>query len=618
MIERYVTIKNFRSIGNDKREFFELNYLMNPDGSYGGLVTLIGENNSGKSNFLDALKAFQTGRFNPNDSPFNIYPQVTPSVSFVVHEKNTKTKIEVELSNAGLQYTKRINGKLSSDKPKLKLKAETKKFIDYLFSDTLVAQINQNQRRINVYNVIKPIAMKIRDGKFISQNEINNFDSHVRHTYFLPFVNQKYQEAKVREFILEIRNNFVELNKNLIGQKLTEECQNNYNVKLLPNIITYIDNQKITTAHTVCNVPNGKIANTTFLVKLFDLLEGEELANLQAAYQQFFASGKQRKNILTNYARQLNKAVKKLSNLFNRIYTFNGNEKYSFRMVLESDNIYFMIDENGEDIHLDSQSTGFRWFFDFFFNVFANKALQQGDIVLLDEPATNLHVAGQVELRKQIKRFGMQNGITFIMSTHSPFLIDPDYLDELRVVSKVEQQSKMNNKFTVTDDSDIDVLMPIKTALTVNRHILINPNDLLIFVEGITDYNYLVAFKEIHEINNIHFMPVQGIKRANLHKELLKITKTPILLVDSDGAGKYVFDKNKDKIGIEVFKLSDIDEKFTEIEDLFAESDKQRFHVMDKDYKVTSGFKNAVVTKKIRVNKETKDNFKKLLDHISA
>lgn len=618
MIERYLTIKNFRSIGNEKREIMELNYLMNNEGSYGGLVTLIGENNSGKSNFLDALKSFQNRKFNSNDIPFNIYPQVSPRVSFVIHEKKSKTKIEVELNTSGLIYSKRVNGKILGDKPSLKIKNETKNFIKLLLEESFVKQVNQNPNRITVYNALKVIALKINDGNVITSNDINNFNSYINNPYILQLINQSYQKDKINDFVQDIKNNFVELNAKLIEQKLIEECVDVFGVKLIPNIITYIDNQKISTAHTVCNVQNGKISNTVFLTKLFDLLDGEEFSNLQDAYMQFNATGKQRKNILTNYARQLNKSVKKLSNLFNRIYSFNGNEKYSFRMLLESDYIYFMIDENGEDIVLDSQSTGFRWFFDFFFNVFADKALQNGDIVLLDEPATNLHVAGQIELRKQIKRFGELNGITFIMSTHSPFLIDPDYLDELRVVSKLDQQSKINNKFTVTDTSNVDVIMPIKTALTVNRHIILNPNDLLIFVEGITDYNYLIAFKELFELNSIRFMPIQGIKRNNLYNELLKITKNPILLVDSDGAGKYVYDKNKDKVGLEIFKLTDVDEKFHEIEDLFADSDKQRFNILDKDYKISSGFKNAVVAKKVRLHKDTKENFKKLLDHINT
>ena len=290
-------------------------------------------------------------------------------------------------------------------------------------------------------------------------------------------------------------------------------------------------------------------------------------------------------------------------------------------MVLESDTVYFLISENGFDIPLDSQSAGFKWFFDFFFNVFADSKIGNGDIVILDEPATNLHPAGQVELRKQIQGFGHKNGILFIMSTHSPFMIDQDYLDEIRLVKKNNQDSILINKFTVNEDSSFDVLLPIKTALTVNRHVLLNPDDVLIFVEGITDYNYLVAFKNMFKIDRLTFIPIQGIRRLNLDRDLLKITKKPILLVDSDGDGKYVVEKYGENKNVEIHQLATIDSKFTEIESLFSEADRKLYCFRDGDkgdYKLSSFFKHNIEDLKKKLSKETKDNFEKLLTQINV
>ncbi|BCR36669.1 AAA family ATPase [Mariniplasma anaerobium] len=619
MIERLVTISNFRSIGNEQKESFELNYLMDNEGSYGGLVTLIGENNSGKSNFLDALKAFQSKKFVANDIPFNIYdPKIKPTIDFILHDKLSRTKFIAELVDNKIFYSKTIGTKTISCEPNKKLKAQTIKFLEYLVSPVLKAATQNSSSAISYVNAIKVIVDKILKNVFITETEKNNLNAYIKNAHIVTYLNLEYENVKLEGFISDIEDNFVQLSQISIDKKTTDEALEQFGVKLLPNIISYVDSNHITTNNTVSTVVNGVIQTPLFFIKLFELLEDEQYTELQNAYKKFHEFGKKRKNILTNYEKKINKSVTKLSNLFNEIYSFETEDKYHFRLAIESDNLYFMISENEEDILLDSQSTGFRWFFDFFFNIFSDNKIEKGDIVLLDEPATNLHVAGQIELRKQIKKFGMQNGVTFIMSTHSPFLIDPDYLDELRVVSKINQNSIVCNKFTVNQENDVDVIMPIKTALTVNRHIILNPDDLLIFVEGITDYNYLVGFKELLGYDHINFMPIQGIKRANLHKELLKITKTPVLLVDSDGAGKYVYDKNKDKFGIEVFKLADIEETFKEIEDLFTKSDQARFHVMDKDYKVTSGFKNALVNKKIRVSKETKENFIKLFKHISA
>jgi len=271
-----------------------------------------------------------------------------------------------------------------------------------------------------------------------------------------------------------------------------------------------------------------------------------------------------------------------------------------------------MISENEDDIFLDSQSTGFKWFFDFFFNVFADKKIEVGDIIILDEPATNLHVSGQIELRKQLKEFGTRSGITFVISTHSPFLIDPDFLDEVRIIKKEGLETRIINKFTM-DEKDLDVMMPIKTALTVNRHVLLNPEDVLIFVEGITDYNYLVMMKKLLNHENIMFMPIQGIKRPSLLKDLMKISQSPILLVDSDEAGKHVYDKYQSNPGIEIIRLADIGDEHTEIEHLFSDEDKMQWQVSDKDYKITSAMKNAVIRNHIELTKKTQSNFEKLL-----
>ena len=53
--------------------------------------------------------------------------------------------------------------------------------------------------------------------------------------------------------------------------------------------------------------------------KFFD--SNDELKN---AYKNFHESGMQRISILTNYSRKVNESIKKLSDQFNEIYSFNG------------------------------------------------------------------------------------------------------------------------------------------------------------------------------------------------------------------------------------------------------------------------------------------------------
>ncbi len=279
---------------------------------------------------------------------------------------------------------------------------------------------------------------------------------------------------------------------------------------------------------------------------------------------------------------------------------------------------YFLLSENGNDVPLDSQSTGFKWFFNFFFNVFAGGDLENGDIVILDEPATNLHVIGQKALRKQIKDFGINNGITFVISTHSPFLIDSDHLDELRLVVKEGNDSKVFNKFAEDFNSKdkIDSFLPVYTALTVDKHILLDPNKTLVFVEGITDYNYLTAFKKLFNIEDLAFLPFQGLLQKNLVNKLIKISKKPILLIDGDGAGIGFEKKYNDYPGLELHMLDKVNKDWKQIEDLFSPQDQKTFYTEDKKHNISSYFKSNIMNYDNKITKKTKDNFKELLDYL--
>ena len=65
-MERSIRISKFRNIGLIKPEQLVLNYSLEK-GKLGGLITIIGPNNAGKSNFLDALEVFGNGKFSSRD-----------------------------------------------------------------------------------------------------------------------------------------------------------------------------------------------------------------------------------------------------------------------------------------------------------------------------------------------------------------------------------------------------------------------------------------------------------------------------------------------------------------------------------------------------------------------
>ncbi len=246
----------------------------------------------------------------------------------------------------------------------------------------------------------------------------------------------------------------------------------------------------------------------------------------------------------------------------------------------------------------------------------------------MDEPATNLHVKGQQVLRAFLKDFAIKNDVTIVLATHSPFLIDMDNLDELRVISMENNFSHICNDFSTIDADDPDSLRSIKDALTVYNNVLYDA-DKVIFVEGITDYNYMVAFKNKLNIQDIVFLPIQGIgkngsqgfkdKQKDISKRLIKINKhSPILMVDGDSTGKSMKDTNKDS-ELAVFALSDVNEQFITIECLFSEADQKKFGLTKENGAYVKHSSTSALFKTFdieNVSKDTEKNFKMVFDYI--
>lgn len=72
-----------------------------------------------------------------------------------------------------------------------------------------------------------------------------------------------------------------------------------------------------------------------------------------------------------------------------------------------------------------------------------------------------------------------------------------NYLDEIRVICTKDGRCYIKNDFSAVDPDDQNSLKPIKEALTVHNHILLDPDKKVVFVEGITDYNYMTTFTQI-------------------------------------------------------------------------------------------------------------------------
>ena len=120
--------------------------------------------------------------------------------------------------------------------------------------------------------------------------------------------------------------------------------------------------------------------------------------------------------MLKIFARKVNRKLKEIAKKFNALY-FLEDDTYKFEIDCESTQICFVMFRDNESISLDYQSTGFKWFFNLYFNLLTSNKLQAGDIIIMDEPATNLHPYGQIELRKFLKELHFLKETVFLRMT---------------------------------------------------------------------------------------------------------------------------------------------------------------------------------------------------------
>lgn len=641
---RYLEVKNYKNIGLEKNAFVEdldsfdldnkpkqqiefkafklfLNHTFTD--KLGGLIIIIGENNTGKSNLLKALGCFSehVNEFKKNCTPNYVgYEESISSLKLsTLKDKKPQNEITLTIDSSskitfdesiakvdlleGVCY-KALNNDLLSEEDKLsyeKAIEECRSLDSYRRESKLLDLYNSYNKTIscipsNIQNELpSQVISNMRDlCEALWEENVQNFRSG-----FCDNLKTKFRSAWLEKMIQdltakttledknEILKNFKEKllpiaqewlknddynHRSLFDLKLSQitiwrfindedflkiesdeptnelkQVSNNQptissvddlldsepidvsKISRFPQVIYYDNKRRF--KHKDLIVKPEELEKSVFFRAFFKAI-GVNLSSVKKSYSK--ASG----NI--GYLTQLQdeikeKVISKITNRFNRLYfQKNQNQKWSylfdFRLDLHNISLsLFKKDANKqkEVLHLDDQSDGFKWFFNLFFGLLFGNSLKKDAIVLMDEMGSNLSVPTRKECRKFLKEFGQRVGVTFVLVTHDPFLVDMNHLNELRVLRHDEEslQSVSIRHFSSVDLGDNGALKTIKKSLGVS-HKTLNENDRLLFVEGISDYNYLSAFKLLYEQEkktsldmaflNIVFLPINGLGNDDL------------------------------------------------------------------------------------------------------
>ena len=174
---------------------------------------------------------------------------------------------------------------------------------------------------------------------------------------------------------------------------------------------------------------------------------------------------------------------------------------------------------------LNRRAEGFKWTFSFIVNFAAEtqRSELKEAILLLDEPARNLHPTQQMGISDLLKNLAGSNQVLY--ATHSPFMIF-DYTPGNLLVVELDKRKHLSRIFYDYWNADDKTLTPILYGLSrgqvesiVDREIGTNSRPVII-VETMSDAMYLNAFDKFLQDPNISMNPLNIIAAYNKNSVL--------------------------------------------------------------------------------------------------
>ena len=186
----------------------------------------------------------------------------------------------------------------------------------------------------------------------------------------------------------------------------------------------------------------------------------------------------------------------KSKKLSDRLNSFWSQEKYDFQLEINDGALSFVVSDKTTGIKTSvlDRSEGFKWWVAFFLELSTFLASRTGrSIVLLDNPATELHDEGKEDVLKFIRNAAKSEQLQIVYSTHERALIDPWRTDRVRIVELTSDGTKIEN---VRSKSRHDLLEVIRRNIgSPARYSLFGAPRTLGF-EGVSDTYIVSAINE--------------------------------------------------------------------------------------------------------------------------
>lgn len=222
------------------------------------------------------------------------------------------------------------------------------------------------------------------------------------------------------------------------------------------------------------------------------------------------------------------------------------------------------------------RSEGFQWYLSFYATLLNDIGVTNEKVLLLDNPGLELHLDGQRDIKRFLEeRICLTSQVVYV--THSPAMIEAFNLRQVRTVELHGNQNgtKVNN-FTVTDAENIDLLEPVRAAIGMSLVTSLVMNEWNILVEGAADKPVVegVFYRHYNEYQKKILVngSLAESKDAFLARFYDRTGLPYVILLDADNGGRDLFRELK-RMGIPEEKMIQLNKVFPDRQNDFAMED---------------------------------------------
>ena len=575
-----IKINNYKSFGED-------NNILRFDAE--DTIALIGKNESGKSNTLMAIKDLLFFEHNLKTNIFNdknriTNNEITISIDIEFNEQDFPNHKEI-IKNYKSRFTFR--------------KKDENIWIDF---DGCISDILSNDKELTELS-----------------NEISKFSSAYQQEKKASILRDKIKNFTNTYINLVNTGNILNMNaeKKEIYEKFRELLENYYEnfKKVLPKIIYFSNNMVLKNQYTYEDISKKEdIIGLTFLLEALnfslDDLKSWLICNDVALKQK--------------YSIKFQNELTKFNENFQNYYKTN---KIELLFNVDSKKIEFSVkddlERDGTSVTAFSErSDGLKWYLSMFIQLYFAKKKYKYCLILIDEPGNSLHVIAQ---KKLLELLMITDNCQIIYTTHSPYMIDSNHLENIRLIVKdkfTNIVNGLNNPKKKGESSFKETLTPILEAigLSLNYNFGPSPNKLNVVVEGISDYLYIKAMLKVFNIDsdkNPNIIPCIGAtNESNIVSILIGWGYDFKCIFDNDPEGIKVYNDIKnylDNYEDKLFFVSDNEGDC--IESLLSNEMKEQIESSSKTI-AAKKFSSMLEKNILEVDDETKQNFERLFRKI--